>query len=109
MASFDNSDHRQPRGPGIDDVEVSAGLMNLGASTGSAAPMDASSAAIGYEVSMKRTDRNEPNAPMQAAPKARSFTSSCQRNLVIVTTRLPLITQRSLVQIQPPQPCTTRG
>jgi len=61
MAAFDNSDHRQPRGPGIDDVEVSTGLMKLGASTGSApAPLDASSGAIGYEVSMKRTDRHEP-------------------------------------------------
>jgi len=59
---------------------------------------------VGYEMSMKDTDRSEPKRSDVVVPQV-FVVMGCRWFLfVAMTTGFPLITQRSLVQIQPPQP-----
>ena len=58
----------------------------------------------GYEATMKETNRDEPSCAAGAARQAHVIVGSYWFVLVSVAAGLALITQRSLVQIQPPQP-----
>ena len=62
-----------------------------------------------YEGTMKDTDRDAPEGHSVAVSQALVFVGSRRFVSVALWAGFPLITQRSLVQIQPPQPNNTKG